>query len=115
MSDAPVPLPAKPDAPAPARAKPSLSDKLKKLADEYGPIAICVYLTTSLLTFAGFFIAIKMGFEVEGTAGSATVAGAAWVGMKLTMVIRVPVALALTPIVAKAWWRYFPRTPTPPN
>jgi Protein of unknown function (DUF1279) len=104
-----------PDVPAPLPAKPSLSDKLKKLADEYGTIAICVYLTTSLLTFAGFFLAIKMGFQVEGTAGSATVAGAAWVGMKLTMVIRVPIALVLTPIVARGWWRYFPRAPSSPN
>lgn len=101
-------------APNPPPTKPGLGDRLKLLFEEYGWIAINTYLVLSLVVFAGFFVAIKLGLSIESSAGAATTAGAAWVGLKLTQPIRIPVALGLTPLVARIWWRSRGRRPRPP-
>ena len=66
---------------------------------EYGRIALAVYLTTFVVTMAGFSIAITQGFEVEGATSTAGTLGAAWVATKLTQPIRIGVTLALTPVI----------------
>ena len=75
-----------------------MKEKLQKLMAEYGRIALAVYLTTFVVTMAGFSIAITQGFEVEGATSTAGTLGAAWVATKLTQPIRIGVTLALTPV-----------------
>ena len=76
-----------------------MKEKLQKLMAEYGRIALAVYLTTFVVTMAGFSIAITQGFEVEGATSTAGTLGAAWVATKLTQPIRIGVTLALTPVI----------------
>jgi hypothetical protein len=89
-------------------AKPKLGERLKKLLEEYGPVAFAVYFGLFFLVLAGFFVAIRMGFAVESAAGSATTIGAAYIATKLTQPVRIVVTLALTPLVARAWRRLRP-------
>ncbi len=77
-----------------------MKEKLQKLMAEYGRIAIVVYLSTFVVTMAGFSIAITQGFEVEGATSTAGTLGAAWIATKLTQPIRIGVTLALTPVIS---------------
>ena len=76
-----------------------MREKLQKLMAEYGQIAFAVYLSTFVVTMAGFSIAITQGFEVESTSSTAGTLGAAWIATKLTQPIRIGVTLALTPMI----------------
>ncbi len=76
-----------------------MKEKLQKLMAKYGRIAIAVYLSTFVVTMAGFSIAITQGFEVEGASPTAGTLGAAWIATKLTQPIRIGVTLALTPVI----------------
>ena len=76
-----------------------MKEKLQKLMAEYGRIAIAVYLSTFVVTMAGFSIAITQGFEVDGPSSTAGTLGAAWIATKLTQPIRIGVTLALTPVI----------------
>lgn len=75
--------------------KPGLSQKLL----EYGVTGVIVLLSLSALTYVGFAVAFMAGFEVEGTGETAGALGAAAVGWALTKPIRIPLALAITPVV----------------
>lgn len=86
--------------------------KLQQLIVEYGVIAVIVLLTLSALSYLGFAVAFMIGFEVEGVGETAGAFGAAAAGWALTKPIRIPVALALTPIVAAVWHRIRGRSPT---
>jgi len=72
----------------------------EQLLAEFGTIALVTYLVIALVVFAGFVVAIRMGFQVESTAASAGTFGAAWIGLKLTQPIRIGATVALTPLVA---------------
>ena len=50
------------------------------------------------------------GFQVEGTAGTAGTLGAAYVGAQASKIIRIPIAAALTPLVARVL-RYKKKNP----
>jgi hypothetical protein len=89
-----------PDAPPP-RAKRSLGQRLSALLEEYGKLAIIIYFSIFALVFAGFFIAIASGVEVESAAGGAGLVGAAWLATKVTQPVRILATLALTPIVGR--------------
>jgi hypothetical protein len=82
-------------------AKKSMKEKLTALLAEYGKIALYLYFGIFALVLAGFAIAISAGVEVESTAGSAGILGAAWLATKLTQPLRILATLALTPIVAR--------------
>jgi hypothetical protein len=85
--------------------------KLQQLLVEYGVIGIVVLLSISGLTYLGFVVAIMAGLEVEGageTAGVLVAAGVAWAATKP---IRIPVAIALTPVVAAIWHRIRGKAP----
>lgn len=66
---------------------------------EFGVTGVVVLLSLSALTYAGFAVAFMAGFEVEGAGETAGALGAAAVGWALTKPIRIPVALAITPVV----------------
>jgi hypothetical protein len=72
----------------------------EQLLTEFGTIALVTYLVIALVVFAGFVVAIRMGFQVESAAANAGTFGAAWIGLKLTQPIRIGATVALTPVVA---------------
>jgi hypothetical protein len=82
-------------------ARPPLGARLKALFDEYGPLALTLYLIIFVIVYAGFLVAIAAGVKVRSAAGSLGLAGAAWVATKLTQPIRIIATLALVPLVAR--------------
>ena len=90
-----------PQTPPPATAKPPLKARFKAKLEEYGPLLLYVYLSMSVLVFSGAVLALKLGLEIGGTAGTAGTLLGAWGFLKLTQPVRVPAALALTPLVAR--------------
>ncbi len=95
-----------------ASAKPP--GRLQQVLVEYGVIGIITLLSLSALTYIGFAAAFMMGFEVEGAGETAGALGAAAVGWALTKPFRIPVAIALTPVVAAVWHRLRGK-PLPPK
>lgn len=78
----------------------SLKQRLSALFAEYGKIAVITYLVLSVLTIAGFSIAIGVGAEPSSASGFIGVIAAGWVAAKATMPIRILITLGLTPVVA---------------
>ena len=68
---------------------------------EYGSLAIWVYCGIFIVVLVAFALAIRFGFAVESTAGTAGVWGAAWLSTKLTQPLRILATLALTPVVVQ--------------
>jgi hypothetical protein len=86
-------------------------EKLKLLLEEYGRLALWVYLAIWLLVLAGFVVAISAGFSAMGGGSTGLgVLGAAWLATKLTMPLRIGATLLATPVVAAALkkWRTQP-------
>ena len=81
-------------------AKPSLKERLKAHFAEYGTIALYTYIALSILTIAGFSIAIGAGIEPSSASGVLGVIGAAWLAAKATMPIRILITLGITPVIA---------------
>jgi hypothetical protein len=79
--------------------------RLQEMLVEYGVIGIVVLLSLSALTYLGFAFAFLVGLEVEGAGETAGVLAAAAAGWALTKPIRIPLAVVLTPVVAKIWHR----------
>jgi hypothetical protein len=77
-----------------------LKARLKAHFQEYGRVAIWVYLILSLLTIAGFAIAIGAGVEPSTATGVLGVIGAGWLAAKATMPIRILITLGITPPIA---------------
>jgi hypothetical protein len=78
---------------------PSRKDRLQKLLVEYGSLALWVYFGIFVIVLVGFATAIRLGLNVESTAGTAGVWGAAYLSTKLTQPLRILATLALTPVV----------------
>jgi hypothetical protein len=94
-----------------APAKLPLKQRLSALFEEYGRIAIITYFTLSILTIIGFSVAIWMGVQPSSETGVLGVLIAGWVLAKATMPIRIPITLALTPLVAMVVRRFWPPRP----
>jgi len=77
-------------------------EKLKKLLEVYGRVALVVYFGIFIATLAGFAIAIHLGLAVESAKGGAGLLMASWLATKLTQPLRIAGTLALTPLVASA-------------
>lgn len=75
--------------------------KLKDMMNEYGGVAIGVYLSTFVVAMVIFSSAIAFGAQVDSGTGAATTLGAAWLATKATQPIRIGATLVLTPFVAK--------------
>ncbi len=78
-----------------------LKQRLSALFAQYGSIAIWTYLAMSLLTIAAFAIVYGLGMQPTSATGVLGVIGAAWLTAKATMPIRIPIAIAITPVVAR--------------
>jgi hypothetical protein len=91
---------ARDDAQAATAAKPPLKQRLSALFEEYGRIAVITYFTLSILTIIGFSVAIWTGVQPSSETGVLGVIIAGWALGKATLPIRIPITLALTPVVA---------------
>lgn len=78
----------------------SLRQRLEAMIEQYGRIAIAVYLVLSITAIVGFSIAIGVGLEPSSATGVLGVIGAGWAAAKLTMPIRILITLAVTPGIA---------------
>ncbi len=85
----------------PADKKPSLKDRIKAMAEEYGTIFAVTWLAIFAVTLAGFVLAIQAGVDVENTAGRAGLLGIAYGATQLTKPLRALAAFALTPVIAR--------------
>ncbi|MCK6525474.1 FAM210 family protein [Myxococcota bacterium] len=88
----------------------AISSRLQALMEEYGGIALAVWMVLFIGTMAASYTAIKLGFQVETAAGSASTFAAAYAFTMLTKPARAVATLALTPVVA----RLASRRQTPP-
>jgi len=77
----------------------------QQLLEEYGRIAIVTYFGIFFSVLGGFYVAIKMGFNVESAAGGAGTFGAAYVATKVTQPIRIAVTVVVTPFLARLFRR----------
>lgn len=79
----------------------SLKERLQEHLAEYGKLALIIFFSIFVLTYSGFYIAIKSGIDLgDSAAGSGGTFFAAWVATKLTMPFRIGGTLLLTPIAA---------------
>ena len=78
--------------------------KIQDLIEEYGKIALVIYLTLWGLVVAITLGAIALGFTGEKVSGIWAMFVASWVAAKITQLPRIAATLALTPVVA-AWLR----------
>lgn len=90
----------------------NLKRRFERLLEEYGKVAIVTYLVLWVGTMAFFYVAITLGFEIEGVAAGAGGLGASWLAAKVTQPLRIGATLVLTPLVARIWHRI---SPTPPQ
>ncbi|WP_232293225.1 hypothetical protein [Stigmatella aurantiaca] len=103
---------------APAAApKPSLLERFKLLVVEYGPLAIIINFALLFLTVAGFFVAIQLGFQAEGSGATAGSLAAAYAASQVVKPFRFAAVFALTPLVGRipgvARWLQRNRPPEP--
>ena len=89
------------DAPSLRTRLAALSTRVQALTDEYGAVALGVWMTLFIGTIAASYSAIKLGFQVDTTAGSASTLAAAYGFTLLTKPARAVATLALTPLVAR--------------
>ena len=75
--------------------------RLDQVKAEYGKIAIWTYMTLWVLVLSTFFLAIKMGVEIEGAGEASSALFGAWVAAKVTQPFRIAATIVLTPMVAK--------------
>ena len=91
-----------------------LKDRLKKLFDDYGYVALSVYWIIFLSTLAGFYVALERGVDVAvliermgmdwGKAAEKTgTVAVAYAATKVLQPLRILLALALVPPVG-TWW-----------
>lgn len=95
-----------PPSSTPLPAKPSLKQRMTALLEDYGPVAFAVYFAIFFLCIAGFALAFRMGFQMEGVGGTAGTLGAAWLATKALQPLRILATLALTPPVGRLWLRH---------
>jgi hypothetical protein len=78
--------------------------KIQDLIDEYGKIALVIYLVLWAAVVLGTLTAIFLGYTGEKVSGIWAMFVASWVIAKVTQIPRIAATVALTPLVA-AWWR----------
>lgn len=77
-------------------------ETLDKLFEEYGWTALGVHVTGLVITWIGFGMAFHYGLD----AGHVAAAGGSYLAARGTWPIRVPVTLALTPLIARQLRRW---------
>jgi hypothetical protein len=80
----------------------------KDLLAEYGAVALVVYLSIFAAVLTGFWLAIRLGWQADSTAGSVGTLAAAYVATKVTQPLRIGATLVLTPLLARLYERVRP-------
>ena len=83
--------------------EPQVKKTVQQLLAEYGKVAVFVYFTIFFAVLAGFWLAIRLGFQPSSTAGTAGSLAAAYIATKVTQPVRIAATLVATPVVAKIW------------
>lgn len=81
-----------------------LKQRFSALLAEYGPVALTIYFALFALSWAGFALAFRLGFDGFGSRGVGSglgLAAASWAATKLIQPLRVLATLALTPLVSR--------------
>ncbi|MEC7240951.1 MAG: hypothetical protein VXW32_06900 [Myxococcota bacterium] len=78
--------------------------KIQDLIEEYGKIALVIYLFLWAIVVVSTLGAIALGLTGEKVDGLWAMIVASWVMAKITQVPRIAATLALTPVVSK-WWK----------
>ena len=78
-------------------------ERLKRLFDEYGKLALITHLSIFALVLGSFWIALSAGADIEaaGNIETAGVFGAAYVATQLTKPVRIALTVVLTPLIAR--------------
>jgi hypothetical protein len=104
------------------RAKPvpriyfvGVKKRLEKLVVQYGTVGLVVYLTSTCLVYAGFLLALQLGWRPEGAIAGAGVWVAAYIGTKVTQPFRIVGAMAVTPVILRVYGRVTGRSPAAPD
>jgi hypothetical protein len=92
-----------------------MSDRLKLLFAEWGPLFFVVWFGLFAIVLVGFALAIKFGFRPESTAGALGTWGAAWVATQLTKPLRLAATLVITPALGTLLKRFRRRGPKGPE
>jgi hypothetical protein len=87
-------------APPGQKPLPAWREKLKLLIAESGAIVLWVYFGIFFAVLISFALAIQLGANVKGVAGTAGTWGAAYLATKLTQPLRIAATLAITPALA---------------
>ncbi|MBX5483282.1 MAG: DUF1279 domain-containing protein [Myxococcaceae bacterium] len=91
--------------------KPSAREKLKRLFEEYGLVAIGVFVVIWVLVLGGLYLAVKFGWKPESAAGEAGTFGVAYIAFRFTLPLRIGATVVLTPVVARVLERFKLRKP----
>jgi hypothetical protein len=75
--------------------------KLESAVEEFGPVVMVVYLSLFGATLLGFWVAIGMGFTVDGAAAVSGRLGLAYLATKATQPVRIMATLVVTPLLVK--------------
>lgn len=78
---------------------------VKEFVLEYGTIGLLVYLTTTVLVYLGFWIALRFGWRPSSTAGNAGYWITAYIAAKATQPFRILGSAAITPFIARIYER----------
>jgi len=73
----------------------------EQIQKEYGRTALGTYLFLWASVLIGYAVAINMGIEVDGAAGTSGVLFGAWVAAKVSQPARIVLTIVLTPVVAR--------------
>mgnify|MGYP000176567019 CR=1 FL=1 len=80
-----------------------LKARYQQLLADYGYGAFGVWFGIFLLTWGGFWLAIKTGMEVDSAVAGAGTIGGAYLLTQATKPVRIVATLVLTPIVVGGW------------
>jgi len=87
------------------RAVYAVKDKIKALAEKYGPVAFGTWFAIFFLTLGAFYLAIENGVMPAGAAGRTGTVAMAYGATQLTKPLRAVATIALTPVLAR-WFGY---------
>jgi hypothetical protein len=95
-----------PTTPTPTRQQ-RWKQRLLALYEEYGTIALVIFVVIWLVTLGSLWTAVKMGWRPESAAGEAGTFGAAYIAFRITLPLRIGATMVLTPLAARAlvWLR----------
>lgn len=88
-----------------------MKDRWRQFVRTYGAVGLVVHSVIAVLTWLGFWLAVRAGFVVDDAGSTAAAVGAAWVAMKAVSPIRWMVTVAVTPGVVLIWKKIYGHAP----